>query len=66
MPETIHDPVCGREIDPDTAAASWMYETTIYYFCSQECREKFEATPHAYIKSGGASPAPKEIHHGAH
>ncbi len=49
MPETTHDPVCGREIDPDTAAASWMYETTIYYFCSQECLEDFQEDPDPYL-----------------
>jgi Cu+-exporting ATPase len=45
---TVHDPVCGMEIDPSNAAASEEYEGQTYYFCSQSCHEKFLADPGQY------------------
>lgn len=38
------DPQCGKSVDPDTAIRlSWEGKT--YFFCSQECRTKFEVDP---------------------
>ncbi len=46
------DPVCGMQVDPDTAAAAWEYEGTVYYFCSVGCLEDFKKDPGAFV--GGA------------
>jgi Cu+-exporting ATPase len=42
---TVKDPVCGMDIDPNTAAASEEYEGVKYYFCSHSCHERFKADP---------------------
>ena len=46
---TAKDPVCGMDIDPDTAAARMEHEGKTYYFCSQACHDKFMADPKRYI-----------------
>ena len=43
------DPICGMEVDPATAAASWEHQGTTYYFCSDWCRDKLVSET-----SGGA------------
>ncbi len=45
---TVTDPVCGMQIDTETAFASIEHEGTTYYFCSRSCRDAFEADPAAY------------------
>jgi Cu+-exporting ATPase len=34
MATTVHDPVCGMDIDPATAAGTSEYKGQTYYFCS--------------------------------
>ena len=46
--ETVHDPVCGMDIDPADAAGTEDYEGKTYYFCSKSCHEKFKAEPQKY------------------
>jgi len=42
----VLDPVCGMRVDPATArGGSLVYEGVEYAFCSQHCRERFEAGP---------------------
>ncbi|HEY8447959.1 MAG TPA: YHS domain-containing protein [Thermomicrobiales bacterium] len=48
---TVTDPVCGMEIDSSQAAAQSQYQGQTYYFCSQECKEKFDQNPQQYVKS---------------
>ncbi len=57
------DPVCGMTVDP-ASAKSAAYQGQVYYFCSQTCREKFEAAPGSYAKSAGAAAGGHEHHHG--
>jgi P-type Cu+ transporter len=41
---TTRDPQCGKTVDPKTASAlTWEGKT--YYFCSQECRRRFDLDP---------------------
>lgn len=47
-PETDIDPVCERTIRTETAKSS-VHEGHVYYFCSRECRERFEAAPQTYL-----------------
>lgn len=49
MEGMIEDPVCGMEINMETAPAKIEYEGQIYYFCSQECKETFVKNPEEYI-----------------
>lgn len=48
MLDKITDPVCAMSINPHEALAQTNYRGQTYYFCSQECREKFEKHPEKY------------------
>ena len=54
---TVRDPVCGMEIDPNTAAGRQKRGDTTYYFCSLACLEKFQAEPRAAGDGGGPAAA---------
>ncbi len=43
------DPVCGKKVDESKAAAKTGYAGQMYYFCSVDCRMKFEENPAAFI-----------------
>jgi P-type Cu+ transporter len=43
------DPVCGMEVDAASAAGSYEYQGTTYYFCSQGCLEDFAEDPASYV-----------------
>ena len=57
------DPVCGMTVEK-ASAKSAVHEGQVYYFCSQTCREKFEAAPETYTKKTGAAPNSSGHHHG--
>ena len=42
------DPVCGMEVDPATAAGQSTHDGKTYYFCSEVCKQKFDARPELY------------------
>ncbi len=46
------DPVCGAEV---TAESEWTaeYEGVTFYFCSEDCRDKFIAEPGKYLEALG-------------
>jgi Cu+-exporting ATPase len=44
------DPVCGMEVNPNSAKASVEFEGRNYYFCSKGCAAKFSANPASYLK----------------
>ncbi|SDG23086.1 Cu+-exporting ATPase [Celeribacter baekdonensis] len=50
-PAVIRDPVCGMTVDPNADKPQLDHEGHSYHFCSEGCREKFKATPEAYIKA---------------
>jgi YHS domain-containing protein len=52
-PATDADPVCGKMVTTARAKPS-VYAGSVYYFCSRECREIFEAAPHFYVGGGDA------------
>jgi len=39
------DPVCGMEVDVTDGTPRSDYEGTVYYFCSEQCRQQFRADP---------------------
>lgn len=56
MVETmVKDSVCGMEINPATAAGKSEFAGETFYFCSNDCKEKFDAEPlcYAQIKENG-------------
>ena len=47
-PKKDTDPVCGKAVVTEKAKPS-VYGGNVYYFCSRECRELFEAAPDLYL-----------------
>jgi len=45
----VKDPVCGMEIDPETAAGKEDYQGKTYYFCSTVCHQAFKAEPQKFV-----------------
>ena len=54
---TLKDPVCGMDVNPDTAKHRAEHEGRPYYFCSAGCRTKFLADPGRYLEGRPAIPA---------
>jgi Cu+-exporting ATPase len=50
MLEKELDPVCGMAINPFEALAQSSHAGRVYYFCSQECKDKFDKKPDKYIQ----------------
>ena len=42
------DPVCGMQMEPDEVVSETNYEGKSYYFCSNECRTKWDVDPARY------------------
>ena len=51
------DPVCGMEIEEAQAPAKTEFEGRTYYFCSESCRDEFEANPQLYAPNVNAPSA---------
>jgi Cu+-exporting ATPase len=47
--EKHRDPVCGMAVSDIDSALSHEVKGNRYYFCSQNCRERFEADPEKYL-----------------
>ena len=43
-------PVCGMNVDPATAQKS-VYKDKTYYFCSEDDKKTFDATPDKFVKA---------------
>ncbi len=52
-PDQAVDPVCGMTVQT-AGAKTAVYDRHVYYFCSQECRQKFETSPSSYVKQAAA------------
>ncbi len=59
---TVHDPVCGMDIDPKDAAGIFDHGGQTYHFCSKGCLGKFRSDPGKFL--GGASEAGSANHTG--
>ncbi len=57
MDNSIQDPVCGMQVNPDSFAMEYL--GMHYAFCSQQCRDRFKANPHLYVGVPGEE-APKQ------
>ncbi|MGE6607715.1 YHS domain-containing protein [Halomonas sp. NPDC076908] len=54
------DPVCGKTVRTERAKPS-VHDGHVFYFCSRDCRERFEAAPEQYLVPGAtASPLQPE------
>jgi YHS domain-containing protein len=59
-PERDTDPVCGKTVRTENAKPS-VHDGKVYFFCSRDCREIFEAAPDIYL--GGRDPGRSELEH---
>jgi len=48
--QTVVDPVCGMGVRRWEAAAAVRRGNETYYFCADECRQRFEAEPERYVR----------------
>jgi YHS domain-containing protein len=61
-PEKDFDPVCRETVATNQAKPS-VYGGNVYYFCSRECREAFEAAPDVYVGAPGTARRQPERSH---
>jgi len=48
--QKARDPVCGMQVDPKGSPMQ-LEQGKEYYFCSEDCRLKFEENPAEYISA---------------
>ncbi len=48
------DPVCGMQVNPQTAAGKSEYQGKTYYFCSPGCKKSFDKEPQKYVEKPGS------------
>jgi len=44
------DPVCGMQVDEEMDMIKVDYKDKTYYFCSEECKERFQLYPEIYAQ----------------
>ncbi len=44
----VKDPVCGMQIDSESAAGKSEYQGKTYYFCGTGCKKAFDENPAKY------------------
>ena len=55
MADKQRDPVCNMEIEPGKAAGTSQHQGQTYYFCSTNCKQKFDTNPQQFAKGQGQS-----------
>jgi YHS domain-containing protein len=43
------DPVCGMQVDEQSAAAQSVFKDKTYFFCARSCKNKFEQSPQEFL-----------------
>lgn len=43
IPETVVDPVCGKSFDPRNVQFTANDDKGTHYFCSEECRRRYDS-----------------------
>jgi Cu+-exporting ATPase len=59
----VKDPVCGMQVETDTAKHRHSHDGIDYFFCNPKCKTKFEASPETYLHKHDEH-AGHEHHHG--
>ena len=52
------DPVCGMQVDPETAEHRAEHAGETYLFCCARCRDRFVADPERFLSGQAAAPEP--------
>lgn len=53
----VTDPVCKMSIEDSEAVATSTYMGITYYFCSKNCKDKFESNPDAFLLERASEPS---------
>ncbi|MGA7504894.1 MAG: YHS domain-containing protein [Candidatus Sulfotelmatobacter sp.] len=48
------DPVCGMNVDENKSEFQAQFEDQKYYFCSEDCKQEFEADPEEFVETSAA------------
>lgn len=59
--EEVRDPVCGMKLKAETAKFSSEYKGKKYYFCSTDCKTKFDQNPGKYVAEEKTAAMPEAI-----
>ncbi len=43
------DPVCGMQVEEDDCAAKTEYRGKTYFFCTSDCKKRFEEHPEKFV-----------------
>ena len=46
--DTVTDPVCGMQVDPDAGKPNEIWQGQSFHFCSDGCHDKFNGDPYFY------------------
>lgn len=57
------DPVCGMEVDTETAEWKTEYKGQTYYFCAPGCQRSFEKDPERFLENGSGEHGQEHMHH---
>jgi len=50
--KNVKDPVCGKSLaKPEASNVSYEFVGETYYFCSERCRDRFQALPARYLET---------------
>ncbi len=55
MATVTKDPVCGMELNQENTAERSEYAGKTFYFCSDQCRNKFDQNPSEYVSRAEAA-----------
>jgi YHS domain-containing protein len=56
-PDEVVDPVCGMRLERTRAVAASAHAGRAFFFCSQECKARFDADPEAFAPDEPAKEA---------
>lgn len=49
----LQDPVCGMQVDDKQARFESQTKDRTLYFCSADCKSRFDKEPQRYLTQGG-------------
>src|SRR5688572_12185344 len=53
----VKDVICGMDVDPVNPPTHSTWQGKQYYFCSEGCKQTFDAAPENYASAGKATSA---------
>lgn len=54
----VTDPVCKKELNPADTQFSSDYENMRYFFCSEDCKRRFDHDPPLHLTSDAQEALP--------